>query len=656
MELRHREPRSRRETPMARARYLIRVNSNGKTGDKAGALSYALEQMEMNGLCCAQANYEQTTYITVTAAMEVLEKQAEVHKFLKPLKNSEEVVEFDSERPDDFEACEGMHVFTLAEETYLLHSALNTIPFDHDKLREHGYKVKKGKGFLSALLTCQSPLFQEAYPLHNKDSYTHLKRKFLSTLLPLGLPIEDLRNYYGEAVAYYFAWMNFYTTCVLIPAIVGILIYLFRADGINVQFDPYLPIFAYFMAIWGVTYTILWQRKSVEHSFVWNTYNYEKVEERRDEFHGEIRPDPVTHEPAVHYPHWKRRLWYVVSVLAMLPLLSVGVFAMTLSMNLNGYVTHTSSPIYVASLAHYSQPGGVFAADHPYYGWLIPAIGHAVVIAILNGIYSIVALKCTDLENHETMERWYSSLVTKRVVFLAIAYFMPLFYTAFYQLDIIVLKAEIASLFMSGEIRRVVTESVIPFFKTMLLSKNLGKGFAASGLPMDIILDEYDPFNDYLEMVMQFGYITLFAAAFPQGAAITLVFLYIEVRSDLFKLIHSNRRPLPMRANSIGVWYTVLQIIAFIAILTNCAIVGFSSQQLKEWMPSYQSNDQSLSETKFLVKAVFGAEHILVLVSVLLMWSIRMMPSWVRHAIERREYLTQKRLTQEAGAGKSKSQ
>lgn len=48
-----------------------------------------------------------------------------------------------------------------------------------------------------------------------------------------------------------------------------------------------------------------------------------------------------------------------------------------------------------------------------------------------------------------TMERWYSSLVAKRVVFLAIAYFMPLFYTAFYQLDVIVLKAEIASLFMS---------------------------------------------------------------------------------------------------------------------------------------------------------------------------------------------------------------
>ena len=62
------------------------------------------------------------------------------------------------------------------------------------------------------------------------------------------------------------------------------------------------------------------------------------------------------------------------------------------------------------------------------------------------------------------MERWYSSLVTKRVVFLAIAYFMPLFYTAFYQLDIIVLKAEIASLFMSQSHHHSLSlEHAIPF-------------------------------------------------------------------------------------------------------------------------------------------------------------------------------------------------
>ena len=42
-------------------------------------------------------------------------------------------------------------------------------------------------------------------------------------------------------------------------------------------------------------------------------------------------------------------------------------------------------------------------------------------------------------------------------------------------------------------------------------------------------------------------YITLFASAFPLGAAVTFIFLYIEVRSDLFKLLTAYRRPLPMR-------------------------------------------------------------------------------------------------------------
>lgn len=48
-----------------------------------------------------------------------------------------------------------------------------------------------------------------------------------------------------------------------------------------------------------------------------------------------------------------------------------------------------------------------------------------------------------------TVHRWHSSLVVKRVFFECFDCFMPLFYIAFYQLDVITLRAEIASLFMS---------------------------------------------------------------------------------------------------------------------------------------------------------------------------------------------------------------
>ena len=133
-----------------------------------------------------------------------------------------------------------------------------------------------------------------------------------------------------------------------------------------------------------------------------------------------LRKDPVTGQPALYYPSWKRRLWYIFSLLTMLPLLSVGVLAMTLSLNLNGYVKDKHSPIYVEYLASFAKPvcissefslfcssqsislvqGGLFAPDSPYFGWLVPTVLHSIIIASINWLYGLIAEKCTELENH----------------------------------------------------------------------------------------------------------------------------------------------------------------------------------------------------------------------------------------------------------------
>lgn len=108
----------------------------------------------------------------------------------------------------------------------------------------------------------------------------------------------------------------------------------------------------------------------------------------------------------------------------------------------------------------------MFAGDSPYYLWLVPTLGHSIVVFMVNQLYSEVARKCTDWENHRytptsyhvtkelilfsrTMSEYHSALVVKRVVFECFDCFMPLFYVAFYQLDVITLRAEIVSLFMS---------------------------------------------------------------------------------------------------------------------------------------------------------------------------------------------------------------
>jgi len=66
--------------------------------------------------------------------------------------------------------------------------------------------------------------------------------------------------------------------------------------------------------------------------------------------------------------------------------------------------------------------------------------------------------------------------------------------------------------------------------------------------------DELELFDDYLEMIMTYGYITLFAAAFPLGSTITCLFIYIEIRSDIFKLETCSKRPLAKKTHTIGTW------------------------------------------------------------------------------------------------------
>jgi anoctamin-10 len=89
--------------------------------------------------------------------------------------------------------------------------------------------------------------------------------------------------------------------------------------------------------------------------------------------------------------------------------------------------------------------------------------------------------------------------------------------------------------------------------------------------------DEVELFDDYLEFIMTFGYITLFAAAFPLGATLTSIFIYIETKSDTYKLEKLSRRPVSRKAHNIGVWELALDMFAVSAVFTNIILACFAS-------------------------------------------------------------------------------
>jgi hypothetical protein len=61
-------------------------------------------------------------------------------------------------------------------------------------------------------------------------------------------------------------------------------------------------------------------------------------------------------------------------------------------------------------------------------------------------------------------------------------------------------------------------------------------------------------FQDYSEMAIQFGYTTMFVAAFPLATVMAFVNNYVEIRVDAWKLCQVCRRPEPRSAEDIGTW------------------------------------------------------------------------------------------------------
>ena len=79
---------------------------------------------------------------------------------------------------------------------------------------------------------------------------------------------------------------------------------------------------------------------------------------------------------------------------------------------------------------------------------------------------------------------------------------------------------------------------------------HLRQKMSAEGLDSDGVIEKMKPeeeeaslqkfegvFSEYQEMVVQFGYVTLFAAAFPLTAALALINNLVEIRTDAYKLL-----------------------------------------------------------------------------------------------------------------------
>lgn len=116
--------------------------------------------------------------------------------------------------------------------------------------------------------------------------------------------------------------------------------------------------------------------------------------------------------------------------------------------------------------------------------------------------------------------------------------------------------------------------------------------------------------EDYTEMVLQFGYVTFFAAAFPLCSLLALINNVAEIRFDGFRYLYIQKRNWYKIADGIGAWVPIIEFMSFFAILTNCVLLVLLA-------PVFE--DKSAYERALYV---FGIEHGFLALKVFMCWTI----------------------------------
>lgn len=79
----------------------------------------------------------------------------------------------------------------------------------------------------------------------------------------------------------------------------------------------------------------------------------------------------------------------------------------------------------------------------------------------------------------------------------------------------------------------------------------------------------------FMEGMIDYGFITLFAAAFPMGPAIGCLTNIIEIQLKINKLLYINKRVRGERCAGIGEWMNILEFLSVFSVFTNFALLYF---------------------------------------------------------------------------------
>ncbi|XP_060047427.1 anoctamin-6 isoform X2 [Erinaceus europaeus] len=371
-------------------------------------------------------------------------------------------------------------------------------------------------------------------------------------------------------------------------------------------------VFAVFMGIWVTLFLEFWKRRQAELEYEWDTVELQQEEQPRPEYEARcthvVINEITQEEERVPFTTWGKCIRITLCASA------VFFWILLIIASVIGIIVYRLS-VFIVFSANLPK---TFNATDPIQKYLTPqtatsitaSIISFIIIMILSTIYEKVAVMITNFELPRTQTDYENSLTMKMFLFQFVNYYSSCFYIAFFkgkfvgypgdpvywlgkyrneECDpggcLLELTTQLIIIMGGKAIWNNIQEVLLPWVMNLI-----GRCRTVSGTEKTTPRWEQDYhlqpmgrlglFYEYLEMIIQFGFVTLFVASFPLAPLLALVNNILEIRVDAWKMTTQYRRMVPEKAQDIGAWQPIMQGIAILAVVTNAMIIAFTSDMI----------------------------------------------------------------------------
>ncbi|OXB75403.1 UNVERIFIED_CONTAM: hypothetical protein H355_010605 [Colinus virginianus] len=490
----------------------------------------------------------------------------------------------------------------------------------HHILQRVKYEEGKNKIGLNRLLSNGS--YEAAFPLHElfigqcKDFSTIIvQEKIREVADPLSRGHEwhvmvQNRRYFGEKIGLYFAWLGWYTGMLFPAAFIGLFVFLYGVTTLNhcqvskevcqatdiimcPICDKYCPFmrlsdscvyakvthlfdngatvfFAVFMAVWATVFLEFWKRRRAVIAYDWDLIDWEEEE-------------ICVVIAAV----------FGIVIYRVVTVSTFAAFKWALIRN-NSQVATTGTAVCINFC-------------------IIMLLNVAIIVRMHFNEKKESAYKSPGPEEQpRTESEWENSFTLKMFLFQFVNLNSSTFYIAFflgsYWAEQLTEESKYRGQLQEQKGEEITEEYQVYclhmdcYVKARLIQnwwtrRKLRQEYGTqrkTSFPQwekDYNLqpmNAYGLFDEYLEMILQFGFTTIFVAAFPLAPLLALLNNIIEIRLDAYKFVTQWRRPLASRAKDIGIWYGILEGIGILSVITNAFVIAVTSDFIPRLVYAYK--------------------------------------------------------------------